>query len=155
MSIANKGRKEPQGLEEGDRVWLRKSESTQEGDSKLPPLREGPFEIVSRVRENSFKVRVDVNRELEVSGDRLKPEIPSSEGRVKPLFWTSKWLSERRIEGCNYEAERLVDHSKDDEGNWRFLVQKRVSLSLKTLRNPLLLCTWLYHRCQKLPASSS
>ena len=81
-----------------------------------------PFEIVSRVRENSFKVRVDVNPELEVSGDRLKPEIPSPKGRVKPLFWTSKWLSERRIESGNHEVERLVDHSKDDEGNWRFLV---------------------------------
>ena len=60
---------------------------------------------------------------LGVSGDRLKPEIPSSKGRVKPLFWTSKWLSEREIEGGNYEMERLVDHSKDAEGNWRFLVK--------------------------------
>ena len=123
LSIANQGGKEPQDLEKGDRVWLRRSETTQDGDSKLLPLWEGPFEIVSRVRENSFKVRVDVNRELEVSGDRLKPEIPSPKGRVKPLFLTSKWLSERRIEGGNYEVERLVDHSKDAEGNWRFLVK--------------------------------
>ena len=61
LSIANQGRKEPQDLEKGDRVWLRKSKTTQEGDSKLLPLWEGPFEIVSQVRENSFKVRVDVN----------------------------------------------------------------------------------------------
>ena len=53
---------------------------------------------------------MDVNRDLEVSGDRLKPEIPSPKGRVKPLFWTSKWLSERRIEGGNYEVESLVDN---------------------------------------------
>ena len=123
LSIANQGRKEPRDLEEGDRVWLGKSETTQKGDSKLLPLWEGPFEIVSRVRENSFKVRVDVNRELEASEDRLKPEIPTPKGRVKPLFWTSKWLSKRRIEGGNYELERLVDPSKDDEGNWRFLVK--------------------------------
>ena len=57
-------------------------------------------------------MRVDVNRQLEVGGDRLKPEIPSPKGRVKPLFWTSKWLSERRIEGGNYEVERLVDHPR-------------------------------------------
>ena len=31
-------------------------------------------------------MRVDVNRELEVSGDTLKLEIPSPKGRVKPLF---------------------------------------------------------------------
>ena len=55
LSIANQGRKEPQDLERGDRVWLRKSETTQEGDSKLLPLWEGPFEIVSRVTENSFR----------------------------------------------------------------------------------------------------
>ena len=78
---------------------------------------------MSLVRENSFKVRVDVNRKLEVSGDRLKPEIPSPKGRVEPPFWTSKWPSERGIEGGNYEVERLVDHSKDAEGNWRFLVK--------------------------------
>ena len=58
-----------------------------------------------------------------MGGDRLKPEILSPKGRVKPLFWTSKWLSQRRIEGGNYEVERLVDHSKDDKGNWRFLVK--------------------------------
>ena len=41
---------------------------------------------------------------------------------MKPLFWTSKWLSKHEIEGGNYEVERFVDHSKDDEGSWRFLV---------------------------------
>ena len=122
LSIANQGRKEPQDLEKGDRVWLRKRDSTQDGESKLLPLWEGPFEIVSRVRENSVKVCVDVNRELEVSGDRLKPVILYLKGKVKPLFSTSKWLSERRMEGGNYEVENLVDHSKDAEGNWRFLV---------------------------------
>ena len=74
-------------------------QNTQDGDSKLLPLWEGPFEIVSGIRENCFKVRVDVNGELEVSGGRLKPEIPSPKGRVQPLLWTSKCLSKRRIEG--------------------------------------------------------
>ena len=85
-------------------------------------LWEGPFEIVSGVRENTSKVRVDVNQELEVSGYRLKPEIPSPKGRIKPLFSTSKWLCEPRIESGNYEVERLIDHYRNDEGNWWFLV---------------------------------
>ena len=122
LSIANQGRKEPQGLEKGDCVWLRKSQTTQHKDSRLLPLWEGPFEIVSRVGENSFRVRVDVNRELDVSGDRLKPEIPNPKGRVKPLFPTSKWLSGHRIQDGIYEVEHLVNHSKLAEGNWRFLV---------------------------------
>ena len=72
-----------------------------------------------------------------MSGDRPKPEIPSRKGRVKPLFWTSKWLSERRIEGGNYEVERLVDHDKDDESNWRFLVKfKGFPESLNTWKPP-------------------
>ena len=71
---------------------------------------------MSRVRENSFKVHVDVNRGLEVSGDRLRPDNPSRKGRVRPLFWTSKQLSDRRIKTGNYEVERLVDHYKNDEG---------------------------------------
>ena len=66
---------------------------------------------------------MDVNPELEVSGERLKPESPILKGRVEPSFWTSKWLSERRIAGGNHEVERLVDHSKDAEGNWRFLMK--------------------------------
>ena len=96
LSIANQGRKEPQDLERGDPVWLRKSKTTKNGDSKLLPLWEGPFEIVFRVREKSFRVGVDVNRELEVSGDRLKSDTPTPKGRVKRLFWTFKWLSVTR-----------------------------------------------------------
>ena len=81
--------------------------------------------------------RVDVNRELEVSKDRLKPEILGVKGRVQCLFWTSKWLSKRRIEGGNYEVERLVDHSKDAEGNWRFLVKyKELAESEDTCETP-------------------
>ena len=38
LSIANQGRKEPQDLEKRDRVWLRKSEITGDGDSKLLSL---------------------------------------------------------------------------------------------------------------------
>ena len=93
---------------------LRRSKTTQDGDSKLLLFCDRPFQIVSRVQKNSFKVRVDVSWKLEVIGNGLKPEIQSPKGRVKPLFWTSKWLSERRIEGANYKA---------DEGDWRFLVK--------------------------------
>ena len=36
LSNANQGRKKPQDLEERDRVWLRKSKTTQDGDSMGP-----------------------------------------------------------------------------------------------------------------------
>ena len=96
--VQNQGQKTPHDFEVDDRVCFRKSETTQDGDDKLLPLWEGPFAVTARLGENSLKIRVDVNREIEVSGDRLKREIPSPKARVKSLFRTSKLLSDRVIE---------------------------------------------------------
>ena len=68
---------------------------------------------------------MDVNREVEVSGDRLKREIPSPKGRVKPLFWTSKLLSDRVIEGEKYELKRILEAQADEKGEWKFLCEWR------------------------------
>ena len=95
--IHNQDRKNPHNFGVDDRVWLRKSESSLDGDDKLLRLLEAPFAVTARLGENRWKIRVDVNREIEVSGDRLKRGIPPAKGRVKPLFWTSKILSDRVI----------------------------------------------------------
>ena len=63
---------------------------------------------------------MDVNREIEVSGDRLKREIPSPKGRVKPLFPTSKFLSDQVIEGGKYELKRILEAQRDKKGEWKF-----------------------------------
>ena len=91
LLVKNQGRKNPNILEVDDRVWLPKSETTLDGDDKLLPLWEGPFAVTARLGENRWKKHVDVNREMEVSGARLKREIPSPKGRVNPLLWTSKF----------------------------------------------------------------
>ena len=107
--VQNQGRKNPHNFEVDDRVWLRKSETTLDGDDKLLPLWEGPFAVTARLGENRWRIRVDVSREIDVSGDRLKREIPSPKDRVKPLFWTAKHLSDRVIEGGKYELKRIVE----------------------------------------------
>ena len=66
---------------------------------------------------------MDVSREIEVSGDRLKREIPSPKDRVKPLFWTSKFLSDRVIEGGKYELKRILEARRDEKGEWEFLCE--------------------------------
>ena len=68
---------------------------------------------------------MDVSREIDVSGDRLKREIPSPKDRVKPLFWTAKHLSDRVIEGGKYELKRIVEARRDAKGEWEFLCEWR------------------------------
>ena len=68
---------------------------------------------------------MDVNKEIEVSGDRLKGEIPSPKGRVKPLFWTSKFLSAWVIKGGKYELKRILEAQRDTKGEGNFLCEWR------------------------------
>ena len=115
--VQNQGRKNLHNLEVDDRVWLRKFETTLDGDDKLLPLWEGPFAATARLGENRWKIRVDFNREIEVSGDRVKREIPSPKGRVKPLFCTSKLLSNRVIEGGKYQLKKILQAQRDKRGD--------------------------------------
>ena len=83
---------------------------------------------------------MDVSREIDVSGDRLKREIPSPKDRDKPLFWTAKHLSDRVIEGGKYELKRIVEARRDAKGEWEFLCEWRgFDSSHKTGNQPNLL----------------
>ena len=68
---------------------------------------------------------MDVNSEIEVSGDRLKREIPFPKGRATPLFWTSKFPSDRVIEGGKYELEQILEAHRDEKGKLNFLCEWR------------------------------
>ena len=125
LRIQNQGRKNHHNLEVDDRVWLRQSKTILDGDDKLLPLWEGPLAVTAHLGENRWKICVDVNREIEVSGDRLKREVPSPKGRVKPLFWTPKILPDRVIEGGKYELKKILGSQRDEEGEWNFLCEWR------------------------------
>ena len=123
--VQNQGRKNPHNFDVDNRVWLQKSEITLDGDDKLLPSCKGPLVVTARLGENRWKICVAVNREFEVSGDRLKREIPSPKGRVKPLFWTSKFSSVRVTEGRKYELKKILEAQRDGKGEWKFLWEWR------------------------------
>ena len=75
--VQNQVEKDPQNVEVEDRVWLQKSKTTMHGDNKLLPLWKGPFADTARVGEKTWSIRVDDNREIEISCYRLDREIPS------------------------------------------------------------------------------
>ena len=120
--VQNQRRKNPHNFEVDDRVWLRKSETTLDGDDKLLPLWEVPF-VVTAICLNRWKIPVDVGREIEVSSDHPKREIPSPKGRVKRLFRTSKFLSDRVIKGGKYELKKIVEAQGDEKGESKFLCE--------------------------------
>ena len=88
---------------------------------------------------------MDVSREIDVSGDRLKREIPSPKDRVKPLFWTAKHLSDRVIEGGKYELKRIVEARRDAKGEWEFLCEWRGFDSSHNNWEPgPIFCPWIH-----------
>ena len=110
-----RAQKSPHNLEVDHRVSLRKFEVNLDRDDKVLPLWEGPFAVTARLQENRWNIRVDVNRELHVSGDRLQRGIPSPKGRVQPLFLTSKFLADRVIEGGKYELKKILGAQRDEK----------------------------------------
>ena len=119
--VQNQGRLHPHNFSVGDHVWLRKSATKLGQDDKLLALWEGPCLVEGRLGANRWKIRVDVNRPLEVSGDRLKPEIPDPKGRPKPLYWTAQFVANRAIEDAKYDLEKLLEARRDANHEWEFL----------------------------------
>ena len=42
-------------------------------------------------------------------------------GRFKPLYWTSKYLSDRKMVGSSFELEKILDYKKNARNKWYFL----------------------------------
>ena len=77
-------------------------DETLKDDNKLLPLWEGPFRVQSQLSENTYNIEVEPKRFQEVHRDWLKADLPCPKGTYKPLYWTSKYLSDRKIThmGC-------------------------------------------------------
>ena len=133
--VQNQGRKTPHNFEVDDLVWLRKSETTLDGADKLLPLWAGPFPVTARLGENRWKIHVDVSREIEVSGNRLKREIPSPKGRVKPLFWTSIFYRIGSSKGGSTNSRRFSRHCVTKKVNGSFCVSGGALIPVTTTGN--------------------
>ena len=52
------------------------------------------------------------------SGEKSLPK-----GRVKTLFSTSKFLSDRVMEAGKYELHKILDSQRNKKGKWKFLCE--------------------------------
>ena len=90
LRVKNQARTQGKPSEQGQQVWLRKSDTTPKDHNKLLPLWEGPFQVKSQLFETTFNIEVEPGRHREVHPDPLKAEVPCPKGNYKPLNWTSK-----------------------------------------------------------------
>ena len=139
--VQNQGRKNPHNFEVDDRVWLHKSETTLDGDDKLLPLWEGPFAVTARLGENRWRMHVDVNREIEVSGDRLKREIPSPKGELILFFGPGNFYRIRPSKGGSTNSREIRGHNVTKKANGSFCVTGGAWIRVTTTGNqPILSC---------------
>ena len=103
----------------GQQVWLRKSDKTLKDDNKLLPL--WSIQVKSQLSETTFNIEIEPGRHQEVHRDRLKAEVPCPKGNYKPLYWTSKYLSDRKMATSSFESEKILDYKKNARNKWYFL----------------------------------
>ena len=121
LNFKNRARTQGKPFEKGQQVWLRKSDGTLKDDNKLLPLGVGPFQVKGQPSEATFNIEFEPGRHQEVHRDRLKAEVPCSKGTYKPLYSTSKYLSDRKMATSTFDLEKILDYKKDARNKWYFL----------------------------------
>ena len=121
LKFQNQARTQGKPFRKGQQVWLRKSDETLKDDNKLLPFCEGPFQVKSQLSETTFNNEIEPGRHREVHRDRLKAEVPCPKGNYKPLYWTSKYLSDRKMATSSFELEKILDYKKNARKKWYFL----------------------------------
>ena len=85
------------------------------------PLWEGPFQVRTQLTETTFNIEIEPCRHEEVHRDRLKAKVPCPKGNYKPLCWTSKYLSDRKMVTSSFELEGILDYKKNARNKSYFL----------------------------------
>ena len=85
------------------------------------PLWEGPFKVMSQLSELTFNIEIEPTRHQEVHRNRLKAQVPCPKGSYKPLYWTSKYPSDRKMATSSFELEKILDYKKNSRSRWYFL----------------------------------
>ena len=118
LNFKNKSRTQGKPFQKGQQVWLRKSDETLKDDNKLLPLWEGPFQVSGQLSETTFNIQVEPGRHQEVHRYRLKAEVPCPKGRFKLLYWTSKYLKDRKMVTSSLKLEKILDYKKNARNKW-------------------------------------
>ena len=121
LIFKNQARTQEKPFEKGQQVWFCKSDETLKDDNKLLPLWDGPFQVKSQLSQTTFNIEIEQGRHQEVHSDRLKAKVPCPRGSYKPLFWTSKYLSDRKMATSSFELEKILDYKKDARNQWYVL----------------------------------
>ena len=121
MKLKNQAGTQVNPFEKGQQVWLCKSDETLKDLNKLLPLWEGPFQVKRQLSDTTFNIEYEPGRRQEVDRDRLKAEVPCPKGNCKPPYWTSKYLSDRKMVTSSFELEKILDYKKIARNKWYFL----------------------------------
>ena len=108
-------------FEKGQQVWLRKSDETLKDNNKLLPLWEGPFQVKSQLSATTFNIEMEPGTHQELRRNRLKAEVPCPKANYKPLYWTSKYLSDRKMVTSSFELGKILDYKKNARDKWYVL----------------------------------
>ena len=84
-------------------------------------LWEGPFQVKSQLSETTLNSEIEPGRHQEVHRDRLEAEVPCPKGNYKPLYWTLKYLSDRKMARSSFELDKIHDYKKNARNKWYFL----------------------------------
>ena len=121
LKFKNQARTLEKPFEKGQQFWLRKSDGTLKEDNKLLPLWEGTFQVKSQLSETTFNIHIERGRHQEVHCDPLKAEVPCPKGNYKPLYWTSRYLSNRKMATSRFELEKILDYKRNAQNKCYFL----------------------------------
>ena len=113
LNFKSQTRTQGMPFEKGQQVWLRNSDETLEDNNKFLPLSEGPFQVKSQRSETAFNIEIEPGGHQEAHRDGLKAEAPCPKGSYKPLYWTSKYLSNRMMATSSFELEKILDYKND------------------------------------------
>ena len=152
LNFKNKSRTQGKPFEKGQQVWLRKSDDTLKDDNKLLPLLDGPFQVKSQLSETTFNIEIEPGRHQEVHRDRLKAEVPCPKGRFKPLYWTSKYVSDRKMVTSSFELEKILEYKKNARGKWYFLCGlERIRSRRRQMGASFKFHPWVYGHFHQVP----
>ena len=106
----------------GENVWLNVLQKTpKETDKKLDIRWLGPCEILEHIVEGRYKISHPVSGELEVHMDRLKPYMPTLEGKPYPLHYFCPQGTPVESDD-RWEVDKILGHrGKGEDMAWKFL----------------------------------
>ena len=123
LKFKNQARTQGKPFEKSQQIW---PDETLKDDNKLLPLWEGPFQVKSQLSETTINIEIEPGRHQEVHRDSLKAQVPYPKGNYKPLHWTSKYLSDRKMVTSSFELEKILDYKKNARNKWYFLCRWKV-----------------------------